>query len=196
VSKYHFINIRDASIKIGVLGGSFNPPHEGHLHVAKIVKNAFSLDQVHLVPTKQNPLKAANVTSTFEARIELCKKIAENKEIYVNDFERYLDDSYTYNLLKTTQRLHPNVEIYWIMGMDCVLNFHKWKKWKEILNIAKVIIADREDKMLKLRSTKFYHYVRNINVVSAYYQKNAKVFYLKLPKHPMSSTFLRGEVFF
>lgn len=191
MSRYHLINVSNASARVGILGGSFNPPHAGHLFISKKIKSAFQLDHIIWVPTKQNPLKAANVGETFYDRIALCDKLVDNAPVDVSDIELYAKSTYTIQLLRYIKRLHPNIQLVWIMGADCVKSFHKWRKWRQILDLCEIVIYDRGDEILKIRSTKLFSYLKGINVVQSRDPKS-KISYLKLRKHPLSSTYLRS----
>ena len=138
---------------IGILGGTFDPPHRGHLHISKIVLKKFKLDELMWVVTKKNPLKNKPYLS-FSTRIKLSKKITKNqKKISVRSFEKSVKSNNTFNLLKYIKNKYKK-KIFFLMGADNLEEFHKWKNWEKIPKLAKIIIFPRLNYSLKsLKST-------------------------------------------
>lgn len=136
-------------IRVGILGGSFNPPHSGHLHISELAIKRLKLKQLWWIPTLQNPLKETNTKASYDSRLKLCSEITkEYPKIKIKDLERVLfsraKKCYTYNLLKRINKLYPNHEFYFIMGADSLVNFHKWFKFKEIPKLAKLVVLSRK----------------------------------------------------
>ena len=115
--------------KIGILGGSFNPAHKGHVVISKEAKKRFGLKYIVWAITKKNPFKKKSTTKLFE-RIKFCKKIiGKNKSIKVRFYEDKIKSNKTINLINYLTKNKRN-DIYFIMGADNLINFHKWYKWK------------------------------------------------------------------
>ena len=129
--------------KIGILGGSFDPPHIGHLHISKIALKKLKLNEVIWVVTKQNPFKK-KVHLNKNLRIKLSKNILKNeKKIAVKSFNDKVNSKNTFDLLKNLKEKNKNSKLYFLMGADNMINLHKWKKWKKIPTIAKIIVFAR-----------------------------------------------------
>ena len=129
-------------IKIGVLGGSFDPAHMGHLAISKVAKKRFRLKKIIWAITKKNPFKTKSKTSITE-RIKYCKKIiGSNLFIKVKYYENIIKSNKTINLINYLKN-NKNVEIYFLMGADNLINFHKWYKSKSISQKCNILVFDR-----------------------------------------------------
>ena len=129
-------------IKIGVLGGSFDPAHKGHLAISKDAKKRFNLKKIIWAITKQNPFKRKSETSLSE-RIKECKKIIGlNSFIKVNFYENIIKSTRTIDLINYLKR-KKNIEIYFLMGADNLITFHKWHKSKSISQKCNILVFDR-----------------------------------------------------
>ena len=129
-------------MKIGILGGSFDPAHKGHLAISKEAIKRFKLKKIIWAITKKNPFKK---TSKYDlsTRIKLCKKIIKRTDfIEVRFFENKLKSNKTINLINFLTK-DGKKEIYFIMGADNLITFHKWYKWKLISRKCKIVVFDR-----------------------------------------------------
>ncbi len=142
-------------IKIGILGGSFDPAHKGHLAISKEAVKRFKLKQIIWAITKKNPFKKQSVV-TVATRIRYCKKIIKNTNfIKVKFYENIIKSNKTINLINHLTK-NKKREIYFLMGADNLINFHKWHKWKIISEKCKIIVFDRHGyKKKSLDSTTF-----------------------------------------
>ena len=128
---------------IGILGGTFDPPHVGHVKISTIAKNKFKLKNVIWAITKKSPFKNKS-SLNLNRRIFLAKKIIKNKPyIKVKHYENKIKSNKTYNLLKYLTKRNKNCEFYFLMGADNLINFHKWYKWKEISLNCNILVFDR-----------------------------------------------------
>ena len=135
--------MNNTKIKIGVLGGSFDPAHKGHLAISKEAKKRFKLKKVIWAITKKNPFKIESKTSVAN-RIKFCKKIiGTNSFIQVKFYEKIIKSNKTIKLIDHLSE-NKKSEIYFLMGADNLINFHKWHKWKEISQKCKIIVFDRQ----------------------------------------------------
>ncbi|WP_440934024.1 nicotinate (nicotinamide) nucleotide adenylyltransferase [Candidatus Pelagibacter sp.] len=129
-------------IKIGVLGGSFDPAHKGHLAISKEAKKRFKLKKVIWAITKKNPFKIESKTSVAN-RIKYCKKIiSANSFIKVKFYEKIIKSNKTFNLINHLTK-DKSIEIYFLMGADNLINFHKWYKSKLISQKCNILVFDR-----------------------------------------------------
>ncbi len=128
--------------KIGILGGSFDPAHKGHLAISKEAIKIFNLKKVIWAITKKNPFKKNSFTS-LENRIKNCKSvIGTNNLIKVKFYENIIKSNKTINLINYISR-NKKYEIYFIMGADNLIKFHKWHKWKSISQKCNIVVFDR-----------------------------------------------------
>ena len=128
--------------KIGILGGSFDPAHKGHLAISKEAVIKLKLKQIIWAITKKNPFKKRS-TESLSMRIKHCKKITKKiKFIKVKFYEDKIKSNKTINLINYFTKNKKN-EIYFLMGADNLINFHKWHKWKIIAQKCNIIVFDR-----------------------------------------------------
>jgi len=141
--------------KIGILGGSFDPAHKGHLAISKEATKRFKLKKVIWAITKKNPFKKKS-NSSLTTRIQYCKKITKKtKFIEVKFFETKIKSNKTINLINFFSKNKKN-EIYFIMGADNLINFHRWQKWKIIAKKCNIIVFDRYGYKKKSLNSKTY----------------------------------------
>ena len=134
--------MENKKIKIGVLGGSFDPAHKGHLAISKEAKKRFKLNKIIWAITKKNPFKMESKTSVTE-RIKYCKKIiSTNSFIKVKFYEDIIKSNKTINLINHLKK-NKSIEIYFLMGADNLINFHKWYKSKLISQKCNIVVFDR-----------------------------------------------------
>lgn len=133
-------------MQLGLFGGSFNPIHNGHLHLAAAVKNALSLDGVVLMPTGEAPHKSSAEYAPAADRLELCRLAAEKFSwMRVSDYEiRRNGKSYTVETLRALTQMHPDIRWTLMIGSDMLLTFMQWKQWQEILQTARLCAVSRE----------------------------------------------------
>ena len=141
--------------KIGILGGSFDPPHKGHLTISKEAIKRLKLKKVIWAITNKNPFKEKSKTN-LSSRIKLCKKIiGDNNNIKIKFYEKILKSNKTINLINYLA-INKKNEIYFMMGADNLINFHKWYKWESISKKCNIIVFDRHGfKKKSLNSTTF-----------------------------------------
>ena len=128
---------------IGILGGSFDPVHKGHLGISKIAIRKFKLKKIYWVVTKKNPFKNKTFYSLNE-RVNLAKKISRTqKKIQTIHLENIIKSSRTIDMVNYFIRKKNIKNIYFLIGSDNLIRFHKWKSWKKIVKLAKLIVFSR-----------------------------------------------------
>ena len=130
-------------MRIGLFGGSFNPPHEGHALVSRIALTRLKLDRLWWLVTPGNPLKDAGQLAALEARVALCRALATHPRIVVTDIEARIRTRFTYDTLRYLRERCPGARFVWIMGADNLLRFHRWRHWREIALMAPIAVIDR-----------------------------------------------------
>jgi len=129
--------------KIGILGGTFDPCHIGHLNISKASKQKFKLNKIVWAITKKNPFKKRSKLS-LEDRIKNSKKFTKKyKFIKIIYFEKIIKSNKTFDLLKYLKKKLNNTELYLIIGADNLVNLHKWDNWSDIPKLCKILVFDR-----------------------------------------------------
>tara|TARA_B100000029_G_scaffold332163_1_gene324394 strand:+ start:670 stop:1218 length:549 start_codon:yes stop_codon:yes gene_type:complete len=165
--------------KIGVLGGTFDPPHIGHLEISKVAVKKLKLSELIWAITKKNPLKKRPYFS-LKKRIFLSKKITSKiNKIKVKSFDKLIKSSKTINLIKHIKK-HNNSKIFFLMGSDNLIKFHRWHKWKEIAELCKIVVFPRTGYVKKTLTCKA---VRSL--------ENQKILFMRLKKIDISSSKIR-----
>ena len=139
--------------RIGLLGGTFNPPHAGHLQLSEIALRRLQLDQVWWIVTPGNPLKAGRPLPPIEVRAAACRTLARDPRIIVTTFEQHLPTAYTAATLEFLTLRAPNASFVWLMGADGLANFHHWHAWRRIFATVPIAVIDRPGWHLKAASS-------------------------------------------
>ena len=142
--------------KIGILGGTFDPAHKGHLEISKQAKKKYKLNYVVWAITKKNPFKKKSKTKLI-TRIKFAKKIIGfNKFIKIKFYENIIRSNKTVDLISHIKRKNNTLDLYFIMGADNLINFHRWHKWKSISQKCNILVFDRQGyKAKSLKSITF-----------------------------------------
>ncbi len=130
-------------MRVGLLGGSFNPAHQGHLHVAQTALRALRLDQVWLLVSPGNPLKPAAGMGALAARLQAARGIADGRRVIATDIERHLRTRYTLDTVRALRRLFPRVRFVWLMGADNLTQLPRWRRWMDIVRAVPFAVLPR-----------------------------------------------------
>lgn len=184
-------------MRIGLFGGSFDPPHEGHLHVARTARQRLALDQVWWLVAPHNPLKSAEKPSAYERRLDHVRALADEPGFVVCDLERRIGSPYTIDLVTALTRMRPRVRFAFIMGADNLLTFHRWRDWSGILRTLPVAVVARPGDAIRARLSPAAQRFRDARVDAT--NTNALLemrppawLYLTARLHEASSTALRA----
>lgn len=129
--------------RVGLMGGTFNPPHEGHAVCATTALRRLRLDQLWWMVTPGNPLKSGEGLPSLESRMAASRRLVSDPRVKVTGFEAALGSSYTYATIRfLTQRL-PGVHLVWVMGADNLAGFHRWQRWQDIAALVPIAVVDR-----------------------------------------------------
>lgn len=130
--------------RVGLLGGSFNPAHMGHLHIAKLAMENFGLDCVWWLITPQNPLKDTKDAAPYTQRFESVEKIiADEPSMIATHLETELGTQYTYETVVALKKAFPQTDFLFICGMDNAVIFHKWDRWQDLVKEIPIAFAAR-----------------------------------------------------
>lgn len=128
---------------VGLLGGSFNPPHDGHRHISLIALRRLGLSQVWWLITPGNPLKDRSQLAVLDERIARASAVSNHPLIRISTFEAERGLTYTYDTLRALAAAHRDISFVWMMGADNLAQFHLWQQWRDILHLMPVAVFDR-----------------------------------------------------
>lgn len=188
----------EPGMRVGLFGGSFNPPHAGHELVADIALRRLKLDQLWWMVTPGNPLKSRNELAPLAERIALCEKIAHDPRIKVTAFEQALGQSYTAKTLEKVRQKNRGVRFVWVMGADNLKNFHLWQNWQTIAKTFPIAVIDRPGATLAYLSSKMaktfdYARIDEEDAASLASRPAPAWTFIHGPRSPLSSTALREK---
>lgn len=183
---------------IGLLGGSFNPAHEGHRHISLLALKRLRLDEVWWLVSPQNPLKPVAGMAPFEQRLAGARAIARHPRIRVSGIEAQLATTYTAETLRKLRRRLPRIRFVWLMGADNLSQFHRWKDWQQIFHTVPVAVLARPTYCLRaLASEAAHRFARNRVPESAsglLGQRQPPAWsFLVGPLSPLSATAIRAQ---
>jgi nicotinate-nucleotide adenylyltransferase len=141
------------NMRIGLLGGSFNPAHEAHRQISLTALKRLGLDQVWWLVSSANPLKDATKLPSLERRVAAAKEIADHPRIEVTGFSGAGKSPYSVDLLTELKRRFPKVIFVWLMGADNLADFHRWQAWPKIFTLMPIAVLDRPGFRLKARAS-------------------------------------------
>ena len=173
--------VKPRNKSVGILGGSFDPPHKGHLTISKIAIKKVKLDKVLWAVTNKNPFKK-NPFYSLSQRIKLTKKITRNtKKIQIVHLDKIIKSSRTINMINYLIKKKEIKNIFFIIGSDNLITLHKWKSWKKIVKLSKLIVFSRKGYDTKSKKSKVAKYLKN------------KIIFIKNKPIIISSTNLRKK---
>ena len=143
-------------MKVGIFGGSFNPAHDGHAHVAETALRRLDLDRVVWLVSPQNPLKDARDSAPLAERMASAEKAARlaasGPAMIVSDYETRIGTQWTVDTLRALTARHPGVRFVWVMGSDNLATFHRWRGWTDIMRMMPVAVIARPGSELDSRT--------------------------------------------
>jgi nicotinate-nucleotide adenylyltransferase len=133
-----------AGLRIGLLGGSFNPAHEGHLHVSDVALKRLGLDYVWWLVSPQNPLKPEHGMASLDKRLARARRLTSHSpRVRVTDIEMQLDTRYTIDTIARLKQRFPALHFVWLMGSDNLMTFHRWRNWQELARRIPIAVVIR-----------------------------------------------------
>lgn len=195
----------NANKRIGLLGGSFNPAHAGHLHISRQALKRLKLHEVWWLVSPQNPLKSPQELAEYDARFASARMVAKGDvRIRVLDLEQRHGLRYTVDTLAWLKKKYPHAAFVWLMGADNLAGFHRWRRWRAIAAMVPIAVLDRAPYGLRALHGRFagmYGWARQAEPQAATLAIATPPawMYVTIPRHPLSSTGLRktlGEAAF
>lgn len=189
--------VRFPHLRIGLLGGSFNPAHEGHLWVSLEAMRHLHLDRIWWLVSPQNPLKPRAGMGEFEARLASARAVAKDPRVIVSDLEHRLGTRYTVDTLRWLQR-HCRERFVWLMGADNLLQLPRWSGWHEIMERVPIAVMDREPYFHRAMAGRVATTYARARIMGRDVMRLAALrppvwAYLRLRRHRASSTAIRAR---
>ena len=184
--------------RVGLLGGSFNPAHQGHRSISLAAIDALGLDELWWLVSPGNPLKeGARDMAPFAARFASAEKMARGTPIHVSDFEAREGTRYTVDTVEKLLALHPGERFIWLMGEDTLTDFDRWKNWQQLAHLVPIAVLSRpgyDDDARAARAMGWLKgFVHPTGQAKEWTDWSAPaVLLLRLPPDPTSSTSLRA----
>lgn len=187
-------------MKVGLFGGSFNPAHEGHVHVAETALRRLGLDRVVWLVSPQNPLKSTQEMAPLALRMASARQAASKAgpAMLVSDFETRANTRWTVDTLRVLKARYPGVQFVWLMGSDNLASFHRWRGWTDIMRMMPMAVVARPgsllDSLTAPAAARFARY--RIPAAQAGLVASLKApawTYLTAPLNPRSSTAIRAN---
>jgi nicotinate-nucleotide adenylyltransferase len=130
-------------MRIGLFGGTFDPPHQAHLGAALLALKRLKLDRIWWMVTPGNPLKDTSGLAPLEQRMAAARALAHHPRIDVTGLEAVIKTRYTYDTVRWLLTRCPGVRFVWIMGADNLRSFHRWQRWRDIASMMPIVVVDR-----------------------------------------------------
>ena len=184
-------------MRIGLLGGSFNPAHHGHLHISLDALKRLGLDEVWWMVSPQNPLKQTDDMAPLTERIASCRALASHPRIRVTPIETQLGTQVTSATLKALKQRFSASRFVWLMGADNLAQFHHWNRWVSVMRAVPVAVFDRspysKEALASKAANRFAHRRVAASKGPALATRHPPAWmFVTLRRHPESSTRLRG----
>jgi nicotinate-nucleotide adenylyltransferase len=187
--------LRHRGLRIGLLGGSFNPAHAGHLHISLEALKRLELDEIWWLVSPQNPLKHASDLADYAIRLASAQAMANHPRIRVLDVEARQGLYYTIDTIRFLTA-HYRHRFVWLMGADNLAGFHRWRQWRTIAEKLPIAVLDRAPYGLRALHGRFATRLKasRLRAADAALLPDAAAprwVYLTIPRHPLSASFLR-----
>lgn len=190
------------NMRIGILGGSFNPAHQGHYFIAQYALKKLQLDQVWLMVSPGNPLKAKDGMADFDRRLQSACLLSDGRRIIATDIEKRLKQHYSFKTIESLLMLFPRASFVWLMGADGLAQFHRWKNWKMIAEKISIVVFPRPGNVVPALRGRAASALRHKSVASqralSLLKKNErkKWTFLLMRQNAISATSLRNAGLF
>jgi nicotinate-nucleotide adenylyltransferase len=186
-------------MRIGLLGGSFNPAHAGHRRISLHAMNALALDELWWLVSPGNPLKeGARDMAPFDRRFARARQVARRLPIRVSDFEQRAGTRYTVDTVRALKRRYPKHRFIWLLGSDTLTNFHKWRDWRGLAGEVPIAVIRRPGYDSSAHAARAMGWLRRFVHPSRQARHWTEwsapaIIFLRLPPDPSSATAIRAQ---
>jgi nicotinate-nucleotide adenylyltransferase len=186
-------------MRIGLLGGSFNPAHAAHRHISLTAMKRLHLDAIWWLVSPGNPLKDTSILAPMDQRINQSRAIARHPRIHITSVEQNLRTRFTFDTVQALKKHCRGVRFVWIMGADNMSGFHHWHRWNELAHALPIVVVDRPGATFSPLSSRFgqrfCHARQAESAASALPGMAAPAWvFLSAPRSSLSSTFIRSSL--
>lgn len=185
-----------AGLRIGLLGGSFNPAHAGHVHITEVGLRRLGLDYVWWLVTPQNPLKTVRGMAPLAQRLADARALCSHPRVIITDLERCLGTRYTVDTLRRLKQRFAGVHFVWLMGSDNLEQFHRWRDWQTIMRLVPVAVIIRPGSSLAgLRAPAAQRFATSrVSAPGGFaLRQPPALIVLDGPRHPLSASAIRAR---
>ncbi|MEM7720487.1 MAG: nicotinate-nucleotide adenylyltransferase [Pseudomonadota bacterium] len=184
-------------MRIGLLGGSFDPAHEGHAHITREALKRFGLDEVWWLVSPGNPLKARG-PAPLDARLTHARTVMRHPRVWITDLEARLGTRYTYATLTQLRARYPGVRFVWLMGADNLASFHRWDQWRDIMGTVPIAVMARPGQRISARLSPAAQVFRRYKLRSREAMRLSRMtapawVFVNVPMNDQSSTSIRAR---
>ena len=186
-------------MRIGLLGGSFNPAHRGHRRISLAAITALGLDELWWLVSPGNPLKeGAKDMAPFQTRFAAAERMARRSSIRVSDFEQREGTRYTVDTVRKLKRRFPQDRFIWLLGSDTMTNFHKWRDWRGLAREVPIAVIRRPGYDSTAQAVRAMGWLRRFVHPSSQARQWTEwsapaIIFLRLPPDPSSATAIRAQ---
>ena len=193
---YSFPRVQRGQV-VGLLGGSFDPPHGGHVLISEVALSRFALDHVWWLVSPGNPLKSVG-PAPMDKRIKAARELIDHPRIHATDIEAQMGTRYTARTLFKLRQSMPGVRFVWLMGADNLTQFHRWQHWRWIMDTTPIGVMARPGDRLHARMSKAANVYRHARIKARASQTLAHATapawcFVNLPMSQQSSTSIRAN---
>lgn len=188
-----------AKPRVGLLGGSFNPAHAGHVHISLEAMKRLGLDEVWWLVSPRNPLKKSDDLADYKTRLNFAHGLANFTGIRVLDIEAREGLYYTVDTVRYLTQHFPQTHFVWLMGADNLAGFHRWRAWRTLAKLVPIAVLDRAPYAQRALHGRFAQQFRMNRLPANAARLLAATplpawIYLSIPRHPLSATYLRKKL--
>jgi nicotinate-nucleotide adenylyltransferase len=185
-------------LRVGLFGGSFNPPHDGHREACLLAMRRLQLHRIWWLVSPGNPLKDSRELAPLAKRVEAARRACQHPRIEITAIEAAIGSTYTFDTISYLKRRCPGVHFVWLMGADNFRHFHRWQRWRDIARLVPIAIIDRPGSTLTALHGRAAEALAPYRRDEAYASVLATAappafIFLYGPRSPKSSTALRGK---
>lgn len=180
---------------VGLLGGSFDPAHEGHAHITREAIKRLGLDRVWWLVTPGNPLKARQPAPMAE-RVAQARVVMDDPRVVITDLEARLGTRYTAETIAQLRAIYPGVRFVWLMGADNLVQFHRWERWRDVLRAVPVAVLARPGSGVSARlsvAARAFRVYQTVRGEGLGHRRPPAWAFVNLPLHGASSSEIRAR---